>query len=170
MSFTLIPDAAFNRVTDIRAGFLTERGIAGVIVDVDNTLGSYRESEPSEPIISWVKTIMQSGIKVGILSNNREQRVKSFSAPLGVDYFYRARKPSRRGFVHLAQKMGLRAEHVAVVGDQIFTDILGAKRSGMIGIIVKPTMLRSNPLLLARYLFELPFRALIRQRNRAQDR
>jgi predicted HAD superfamily phosphohydrolase YqeG len=106
MGFGLIPDASFKKAADISPGWLMGHGVKGVIVDIDNTLGSYLEDVPARryPIGGDLK---KRGIKLALLSNNSEPRVKRFCEPLKARYAFRAGKPSRKGFLRLARELEL---------------------------------------------------------------
>jgi HAD superfamily phosphatase (TIGR01668 family) len=154
----LLPDAVFHSVTDIKPEWLINQKIIGLALDVDNTIAKYSENTPAPEIIAWMKRMREAGIQSVIVSNSRrETRVPVISKALGIEYIVKAGKPSRKGFVRAAEIMGLKTENIAVVGDQIFTDVLGAKRSGCKALIVYPRGISENPWFTVRRWIETPF-------------
>lgn len=165
MSFSPVPRYSFRAVTDVEPGFLSGLGVRFLMLDLDNTLATYEEDEPSGSISSWVREIEASGVMLLILSNSRrEGRVKAFSESLGINFKKAARKPSPKSVRAAMDEAGYGAEKSALIGDQAFTDALAANRAGVISIAVRPRSLR-NPLLAARYALEAPFRAFSRRQK-----
>lgn len=161
----LTPDAVFRNITDISPDFLEELCIKGLILDVDNTIAKYSESVPGDDIRGWCEKVKAKEIKLFILSNSkRPDRVRRMSEAIGAPFIYRAGKPSRRGFMETEKKLGLRGSEIAVVGDQIFTDVLGAKRAGMRAFIVYPLGMDENILFRLRRLAETPFIRMCKSR------
>lgn len=118
---------------------LQERGIRGIIVDLDNTLVAWNRggAAPGE-VADWLATVRQRGFEACILSNNYPERVAAFSDRLPVPAIHRAGKPRRGGFRRAMELMGTTPAETAVVGDQVFTDILGGNRLGLHTILVVP--------------------------------
>ena len=136
----LYPNQYFDKVTDITIEFLKENNIYGLILDVDNTLIDI-EKNMVEGLKEWTENLKKNNIKFCILSNsNKAKKVKKVSETLDIPYFYFAKKPLKFGFKKAKKVLNLNNENIAVVGDQIFTDILGANRSKMFSILVKPIM------------------------------
>lgn len=165
MAFSLIPSEWYGSIYEIDPKELRERGITLLLLDLDNTISPYREAVPSEELKAWLTLLNQHGIEPFILSNSRKPtRVSEFAAHLELPFLRRAGKPRRGGFQDALQKMGRSKEQTAMVGDQIFTDILGANRSGICSILVKPlkmdTLFRK-----LRYGLETPFRRGAKRRG-----
>lgn len=165
MAFSLIPCEWYGSIYEIDPKELRERGITLLLLDLDNTISPYREAAPAEELKAWLKRLKEHGIDPFILSNSRKPtRVSEFAAHLDIPYLRRAGKPKRAGFHAALEKMGRGEHEAAMVGDQIFTDILGANRSGICSILVKPikmdTMFRK-----LRYGFETPFRRGAKRRG-----
>lgn len=118
--------AAFRRVTDITPEMLRKLGIKGLILDIDNTLAKHNNPRPAKGVTEWLECMRRNNIRLVILSNNFYSRVKMFAEHLGVDYIYGAKKPFRKSYQLAAMKMRLPKHALAAVGDQIFTDVLGA--------------------------------------------
>lgn len=133
------PKGYFNKVSEITVEYIKENGIKGVILDVDNTLIDYYKNISDETII-WVNILRQNGIKMCIVSNsNKKDKVKEVAGKLGMEYIYFGMKPLKRGFKKAKKILDLNdSNEIAVVGDQIFTDVIGANRMKMHSILVDP--------------------------------
>lgn len=135
----LCPHWVFDDYTAVTPEFLRERGVRLLLCDLDYTLAPKRQKEPDEPLKAWIGALRASGVTVVILSNNRSSaRVKRFCAPLGIGYVGHAGKPSARGFDEAMARYGVRAEETAMLGDKLLTDTLGARRSGLLMLMVEP--------------------------------
>lgn len=134
----IYPDYYCDKVTDITLDLLEENGIKGVILDVDNTLIDF-DRNLLQGAKEWVQKIKKAGIGCIILSNsNKVDKVKMVADTLQISYLYFAKKPLKGGFEKARTQLGLEACQIAVIGDQIFTDVLGANRSNMFSILVNP--------------------------------
>lgn len=134
----LYPKLYIDNVKEITFEILQENGIKGLILDVDNTLIDYYKNMP-EGVKNWCEDLKNRGIKFCIASNsNKKEKVKDVSKKLDIPYIYFAKKPLKMGLNKAKNIMGLEAKEVAVVGDQIFTDVLGANRCKMFSILVNP--------------------------------
>lgn len=123
----LYPNLYLKKVEDITIETLIKNKIKLLILDVDNTLIDYYKNL-SENIINWSKEMRGQGIKLYILSNtNNENKVKEVAEKLKIQYKHFAMKPFKKGFKYVQQRTNIKPENIAVVGDQIFTDILGRK-------------------------------------------
>ena len=132
------PKGYFNKVSEISLEYLKENSIKGLILDVDNTLIDYYRNI-SEETIKWANDLKQNGIKMCILSNsNKQDKVKEVSEKLGLEYSYFGMKPLKIGFLKAKKMLGMKNEEIAAIGDQIFTDVLGANRMKMFSILVEP--------------------------------
>lgn len=135
-----LPNQHVKSVFEIKPEALTEQGVKGIITDLDNTLVAWDKKEATPEIIEWFQQLKEANIKVTIISNNNRERVKLFSEPTGVPFVYDARKPLPRAFRQAAADMGLAKEDIAVVGDQILTDVLGGNLAGFNTILVVPVV------------------------------
>ena len=134
----LYPNACFDNVREIKLEFLQKNKINALILDVDNTLIDYDKNLP-EDTIKWAKELKENGIKLYILSNsNKKEKVKTVAEKLKVEYEYFAKKPLKTGFKKVQEKLQENSENIGVVGDQIFTDVIGGNRSKMFTILVEP--------------------------------
>lgn len=116
---------------------LYEEGYRGVIFDIDNTLVPHGApaDERSKKLFERLEKI---GFSSCLLSNNKEERVKKFNRDIGTDYIYKANKPSTKNYIRAMEIMGTERTNTLFVGDQLFTDVWGAKRAGIRNILVKP--------------------------------
>ncbi|HEX3463690.1 MAG TPA: YqeG family HAD IIIA-type phosphatase [Candidatus Elarobacter sp.] len=123
---------------------LRERGVRGAIVDLDNTLVGFRALVPLEEDALWVARAKRAGVKVLVLTNNGTPWAASVAKDLGVPCIPRARKPLPHGFRRALRVLELEAHEAVVIGDQLFTDVLGAKLAGLDVILVDP-LVRHDP-------------------------
>ena len=131
------PSLYLDSVKNINPTLLKKNNIKGLILDVDNTLIDYYRNlvEGAE---KWCEELKNEGIKCIILSNsNKKRKVEEVAKKLNIDYIMFAKKPLKSGFKRALSKLELKPEEVAVVGDQLFTDVIGAKRMNMFSILVK---------------------------------
>ena len=118
--------------------FLNENHIKALILDVDNTLIDYYKNLSKE-IVVWTKDLKDKGIVLYILSNtNKKEKVKTVANKLGIPYEMFAQKPFKKGFIKVQKEIQINPENIGVVGDQIFTDVIGANSSKMHSILVEP--------------------------------
>lgn len=133
-----LPSEYVKNIYQITPQNLKERGIKGIITDLDNTLIEWDRPSATPELIKWFKSMNEGGIKVTVVSNNNEKRVKLFSDPLQIPFIHRARKPMTRAFRRALTSMQLQPEEVVVIGDQLLTDVLGGNRLGLHTILVVP--------------------------------
>ena len=134
----LYPKKYINRITDIDLQFLKENNIKGLILDVDNTLIDI-DKKFIEGLDSWASKMIDNGIILYIVSNsNKKNKVKNVADKLDIPFIYFATKPLKRGLKKAAVHMNIPFENIGVVGDQTFTDVLGANRLKMYSILVEP--------------------------------
>lgn len=134
----LYPKAYFNKVEEITIEFLQKNKIKALILDVDNTLIDYYKNLSKEVEI-WIKELKGQGTKLYLLSNtNQKEKVEKVANQLEIPYHYFAQKPFKSGFVKVQKELKEKEENIGVVGDQIFTDIIGGNRCKMFTILVEP--------------------------------
>ncbi|MGI6703401.1 MAG: YqeG family HAD IIIA-type phosphatase [Clostridia bacterium] len=134
----LVPDEYVASVFDIDLEGLKKRGIEGLIIDIDNTLVSWETKTADHRILEWFTKLERMGFRICLLSNNTKDRVVKFTEAIRIPAVYRAAKPRKRAFVKAMAAMGKTPSTTAVIGDQVFTDILGAKRLGLYAVLVMP--------------------------------
>lgn len=132
------PTATRERVTDITPEFLKSLGVKALLLDVDNTLATYTSHTPTQGALEWVRAMGEAGFAEIIISNNFKERVRSFGRTFGLSTLCFAIKPLPVGYLRAARKLGVRPRECAVIGDQIFTDIVGANLCGMRSVLLVP--------------------------------
>ena len=165
MPVSPIPRGVCPSVTDIRPEDLAARGIRLVLADLDNTLAPYKVEKPSPQVVQWKEELEARGIRLFLLSNSRKPgRAQRFAEKLGIPYQGHSGKPRKAGYLRAMERMGCTPKETVMVGDQIFTDVLGANNAGVVPLLVEPIRLAGNPGRYLRYAVETPFRALGRRR------
>lgn len=135
----LTPDWHPQSLFDVTAKRLKALGIEGVMLDMDNTLTEWRSEDLTPEVLAWIASIHDAGLKTCVVSNtHRRERLKRLCDRMKVDFVLGVRKPRRRGFRLALLKMGTLPERTAIIGDQIFTDVLGGNRMGLYTILVPP--------------------------------
>lgn len=152
-----IPDICLPSVYALTPEMLRERGISLLLMDLDNTLAPYSADAPSKALNDWVQSMQSGGIKLFILSNNKGERPQTFGSALALPYINRAKKPKTEALFRVLAEYNLPPDSAALIGDQIYTDVLCGARAGLTSIAVRPLSLK-NPFFLLRYIAELPFR------------
>ncbi len=138
MKRALKPDLFLKSVHELDTALLSEKGISAIIIDIDNTLVPWDTKEPDEKVSQLVYSLLQKGFRICILSNNSKKRVEEFNKGLKLPAIYKAVKPSRNAFRRAMKLMDASPENTAVIGDQLFTDILGGNRMGLYTVLVSP--------------------------------
>lgn len=138
MAGLLTPDYRKGKAFEIDAAFLAEAGIKALIIDIDNTLVKWRGEEPDSTTVAWITNLKNAGIKLALVSNAGGPRASRMGALLDIPAIAPARKPMKYGFARALAALGTNATETAAVGDQIFTDVLGAHRCGLKTILVEP--------------------------------
>lgn len=134
----LYPKEYLNNVKEITIDYLEKNNLKGLILDVDNTLIDY-DKKMLEGVEEWCKDLKEKNIKFCIVSNsNKIKKIKVVAEKLSIPYIAFAKKPLKYGFIKAKKILELNNENIAVVGDQIFTDIIGANKCKMHSILVKP--------------------------------
>ena len=132
------PDRMADSAYGIDYEELYGRGYRGIIYDVDNTLVEHG-APATKRAVELFERLHGIGFSAVLLSNNREPRVKSFAEDVRyADYIFKAGKPSARGYREAMRRMGTDERNTLFVGDQLFTDVWGAKNAGIYSILVKP--------------------------------
>jgi len=128
------------------------KGYKGVIFDIDNTLVPH-DADADERSKALFEKLRELGFSTMLLSNNKEPRVKRFARQVGSAYIYKAGKPSRKNYIKAMEEMGTKPANTLFVGDQLFTDVWGAKRTGIYSVLVKPIHPKEEiQIVLKRYL------------------
>lgn len=136
MSISLLPHAIFPALTDISLEYLRQQDVRLVMLDFDNTIVPYTTDIPTPEMARWLYALRASGLQVCVVSNSKKPRVVEFCRQYGLDCVTHARKPFPNGIRRCLQRYGIPAERSALIGDQIYTDVLGANCAGVCSILV----------------------------------
>lgn len=132
------PDYSYKTVGDINVGELYRLGIRYALLDIDNTLVPYTSSEPDANALGFLKSLEENGIKYCFVSNNHKERIELFNKNIGAPAYCEAKKPLLSGIGKAMGCFGATRENTVLIGDQIFTDIWGGKRAGVMTVLVEP--------------------------------
>lgn len=132
------PKLYVESIYDIDLSLLERKGIRGMIFDLDNTIVERGELTFSAAMLDWMDGLKERGLKISIVSNNRTRAAEEMAEDHGIPAIFRALKPRRKPFLKAIQMMGVQPGETAVVGDQIFTDVVGGNRLGLFTILIKP--------------------------------
>lgn len=116
---------------------LYKEGYRGLLFDIDNTLVEHG-ADASNEAVELFENLKKIGFEVCLISNNKIERVERFNKDIQVKYIYDAKKPSKKNYLKAMGLMGTTIKNTVFIGDQLFTDVFGAKRIGMRNILVKP--------------------------------
>lgn len=146
------PDHEAESAYDIDYKALYDQGYRGIIFDIDNTLVPHGAPATSQAI-KFFAGLREMGFRTLLLSNNKEPRVKSFADEVKSSYIYKAGKPGREGYRKAMERMQTSAKTTLFVGDQLFTDVWGAKKCGIVTYLTKPIHPKEEiQIVLKRYL------------------
>lgn len=165
MSFSLIPRMMAEKLTDLTPSVLSAHHITFLMMDFDNTIVPYTADAPTEEIEQWLREMHESPIGLCVVSNSKRDRVVKFCNARNIPCITHSKKPFSKGIVQCRDRFALDMTHTALVGDQIYTDVLGANCAGAVSILVKPIHLH-NIWLRMRHWLELPFIAMGKRRMR----
>ncbi len=150
------------KVLDIDINFLKSNNFEAIILDIDDTLVPHKHPTPDKEIIEWIETLKNGGIKIIIVSNNFKKRVSDFAKILNIPYIYMSLKPLTYGFKKAIKTLSVPPEKVLVIGDQIFTDIVGANFLNIRSVLVEPVSPSKTTLLKIKRKCEKPLRKKIK--------
>lgn len=132
------PDSWIDSAYEVDYEALFAEGYRGIIYDVDNTLVPHGAPADARAIALFLR-LHEIGFSVTLLSNNKEPRVKSFAEDVKyAGYIFKAGKPSAKGYRAAMERMGTDEKSTIFIGDQLFTDVWGAKNAGLRSVLVKP--------------------------------
>lgn len=159
------PDELHDSTYEIDFEYWYNKGYRGVIFDIDNTLVPHG-ADADEKSIQLFERLREIGFKTVLLSNNKEPRVKRFNEPIGSAYIFKAAKPSGKNYLRAMELMETGTENTLFVGDQLFTDVWGAKRLGIYSLLVRPIDPREEiQIVLKRYLEKIVLHAYKRRKR-----
>ena len=164
MPFCPLPTVITDSLTDLTPSFLEQQGIKLLMLDFDNTIVPYTTNVPTADMEIWLRCMVRMGVKLCVVSNSKRDRVKIFCREYGIPCVTHARKPFSKGIRECLALFEMKPEQCALVGDQIYTDTLGANGVGVKSILVK-AIDNHNFWLKARHVLELPFIFAARKRR-----
>ena len=135
---SLIPDYYYENVQNINLEILKSKGIKYIICDLDNTLDSHNQKIPSQKALDFLENLKQCGFQVCIISNGTLARVTKYLENYPLKFIAKAGKPLKKSYQKAMSEIGATPEITAFIGDQIFTDVLGANRMNLTTILVNP--------------------------------
>ncbi len=163
MRFSPLPTMITDSLTDLTPSFLAENDIKLLMLDFDNTIVPYTTNVPTPEMEIWLRCMVRVGVKLCVVSNSKRDRVKVFCRRYGIPCITHAKKPFAKGILECLAMFEMKPEDCALVGDQIYTDTLGANGVGIKSILIK-AIHNHNFWLKARHVLELPF--IFAARNR----
>ncbi len=165
----LLPDYVFDSYADVNPEFLRGIGCRYLIADIDNTLAPYEQPLPDEANLEWFRALSEAGISLALVSNNGRERVELFAKGLSVPAFWDCRKPSRRFIRTAMEALGAERDSTVYLGDQIFTDVYAAKRSGIRAVKIPPIRDKKTLFFRIKRLLERPVMRRYRRLHREDN-
>lgn len=132
------PNLYYSSYLDIELSLLKKKGFTNLFFDIDNTLVAHDQELPDATVVHYLEQLQLDGFKVYLISNNNESRVKRFAKILNVPHFWFSMKPLKRTYRKIIKEYNLNPKTIAVIGDQLLTDVLGANRMGLFVIYTQP--------------------------------
>ena len=164
MPFSPLPTMIVDSLTDLTPSFLEQHEIKLLMLDFDNTIVPYTTNTPTVDMEVWLRCMVRMGTKLCVVSNSKRERVKIFCRKYGIPCITHAKKPFGKGIKECLALFEMEPGRCALVGDQIYTDTLGANGAGVKSILVK-AIDNHNFWLKARHVLELPFIFIARKRR-----
>lgn len=164
MPVSFLPTLITDELTDLTPELLKSRNIRLLMLDFDNTIMPYTANEPTEKMNRWLRQMLAGDIPLCVVSNSKRDRVRKFCRGYGMDCITHSKKPFPKGIRQCLERYGIPAGEAALVGDQIFTDTLGANCAGAQSILVR-AIHNHNIWLKLRHVAELPFIFAARKRR-----
>ena len=140
----LKPDVKFHGITDITVEALEKFGIKALLLDVDNTMSTHHDTVLTDGLCEWIAAMQQSGIKLMVLSNSKRRRIEPFANRIGLPFISLGCKPLPTGYLRGVKALGEKRKNTAIVGDQIFTDVLGGNIVGVKTVLLTPIKLEDG--------------------------
>lgn len=135
----LCPHRYCHGVAEVSIEDLQREGIDTVLLDLDNTLVPWQKRDMTEEVRGWLVALKEAGMKLYLVSNTRHgKRIDALSEELGIPHVRGAWKPRKKGFLHAMKELGSDPSKTVIIGDQMFTDVLGGNRLGLYTVMVRP--------------------------------
>ncbi|MCX5775786.1 MAG: YqeG family HAD IIIA-type phosphatase [Firmicutes bacterium] len=164
-----IPDYHAASVYDVEIQFFLSHGIKNLLIDLDNTLDSYKLFSPSKRAVVLKEKLIAAGINVFIISNNHGPRVTAYATALGVEYLHSTRKPFAYKVKRLLKEKKYRPEETMLVGDQLITDVLCAKRAGIRVLLTEKIVTEDQWTTHFNRLLDRPIRRYLKKKGRLKE-
>ena len=164
MSLSFLPRHIYPSLTAVDPARLASDGVRLLMLDFDNTIVPYTTNDPTDEMHAWLKQAADSEIRICVVSNSKRGRVVEFCKKYDIDCITHAKKPFSRGIRECLDRYGVEPHKAALVGDQIYTDVLGANCAGVRSILI-PAIHNHNIWLKLRHVAELPFIWMARGRR-----
>lgn len=148
------PRKRIGKMIDITPDLLHAAGVKALLLDIDNTMTTHNNPVPADGVVEWIDKMKSVGFKMMVVSNNNGERVRKFSELVGLEFEGAAKKPLPSGFKRACERLEIQPKEAAVVGDQIFTDILGGNLMGAYTVLTVPYQLESSKLFKIKRSFE----------------
>lgn len=159
------PTLYLESVLSISPELLKKLKVGGLLLDIDNTLTEHGAPKVSKEVAKWLQELKDAGISLVLISNNHKPRVQAFAKHTGLPYVFKARKPLPMGFSKALEILNLPKNKVLIVGDQVFSDILGANLLGMRSALVERLSPDEPFLIRVKRVFEMPFRTVVTKKH-----
>ena len=167
------PKKEVKTVFELNEEFFSTYNIRGVVFDIDNTLVKDGYPVPDEKTKEYIYSLRKKGIAVAIASNNNEERVKKFVEAFDCDlaYSFKSGKPKKSSLSIVLNTFRQQPSHIALVGDQILTDIIAANLNGIVSVYVKPIDTKiENAFFVLKRIAEKPFLGIYRLKNKKKGK
>jgi len=164
-----LPHERYRRITDIPVGHFAAIGKRALILDIDNTLTTHDNPVPGEGVLEWLAAVREAGVRCILLSNNSPARVRPFARALGLPFEAEAKKPLSEGCRRACRSMGVSRRETALIGDQIFTDVLAGRLGGLHTILVDPIEPEATRFFRLKRRMERPFLRRFERRKRKKE-
>lgn len=151
-----LPDFRMETYREIDETFLRNHNVRALILDIDNTLEPYENSEPGEGVLSWFAMLRAAGVGAAFVSNNERERVETFNRTLQLPAYWKAGKPMAKIVRQALAVLDVPPENALLVGDQIFTDVWAAHNAGIRAVLVPPIRDKRDLLTKVKRLLERP--------------
>ena len=162
----LMPDHLRASFAEVTPEYLAALGIRVLLCDIDNTLVTYDDPEPTPEVAAWFSLMESAGVKIAFISNNDPERVDRFNRSLGYVAYAKAGKPSPKFYEKALADLGAQKSETAVLGDQLLTDAAAAHNFGVEAIIVPPIKDKTTLFFRAKRLIEVPYMKKARRLGR----
>ncbi len=165
MNKRFIPTFYAKNIYDVDPSFFVAQNVKTLILDLDNTLASYRALLPSEATLKYITALKDLGITAFLISNNKDKRVKDFAAALNVQYLASARKPFTKKISSFIKQHGIDKSTLMLVGDQVLTDVQVANKLNVRVLLCDKLVKEDQWTTKFNRLFDRPLRRSLRRKN-----